>query len=138
MSFVLAAELALGAYRLRGLGPTALPPGLAVALLAALLLFALVAFNEELLARGYILQNLSAAWGTAAGVVTSSAVFALAHLFNPGAGPISTLGVFFAGLFAFFAVTRVRREYPRSAFSGRPAPSTARAGNARALWPCRP
>jgi membrane protease YdiL (CAAX protease family) len=99
MALILLAELALGGYRVRGL---AWQEQSAVAISALLGLtflgFVVVAFSEELVARGYILQNLAAAWGTPAAVIISSALFALGHFFNPGASLVSTAGLFFAGL----------------------------------------
>jgi membrane protease YdiL (CAAX protease family) len=78
--------------------------------------FALVGWHEELLMRGYWLQNLADgfAWlpGTARGlnriaaVVLSSSVFALAHVANPHANWASALGIFAAGLFLAFAYVR--------------------------------
>ena len=62
------------------------------------LLFALVAVYEELMARGYLLQNLAADWGLWIAVAGSSALFAFGHLLNPGAGLVSTLGLFVAGI----------------------------------------
>jgi membrane protease YdiL (CAAX protease family) len=77
-------------------------------LLALLLVFIVVAWNEELLTRGYLLQNLKEGIGTKAAVVISSLVFGALHLFNENATPIAALGVAFAGLFlaAGYLVTR--------------------------------
>jgi membrane protease YdiL (CAAX protease family) len=99
MGLIFIAELALGAYRVRGL---AWEERSAESILATLCLtflgFAFVAFSEELVARGYILQNLATAWGTRLGVLFSSLLFSLGHLLNPGAGPVSSLGLFSAGV----------------------------------------
>jgi len=64
-----------------------------------LLIFILVGWQEELLSRGYQLQNISEGMNLTWGVIISSFAFALLHLFNPGANWISTFGIFFAGLF---------------------------------------
>src|SRR5207248_4899764 len=97
MVLVFGAELGLGAYRLRAFAwQQRSPDAILAALGLSLVGFAVVAFYEELVARGYILQNLAAAWGTRAGLIVSSAIFALAHLFNPGAGQLSSVGLFFA------------------------------------------
>ena len=46
--------------------------------------FALLGLAEEMLFRGYILQNIWEAWGPIAAVALTSALFAVAHLGNPG------------------------------------------------------
>jgi membrane protease YdiL (CAAX protease family) len=64
-----------------------------------LLIFILVGWQEELLSRGYQLQNISEGMNLTWGVLISSTAFALSHLLNPGANWISTFGIFLAGLF---------------------------------------
>jgi membrane protease YdiL (CAAX protease family) len=95
MAGILALELAAGWYRAVD------RPVSATALLVWLLLsfggFVLVALNEELVARGYILQNLALATGLPLAAILSSLLFALAHLANPGASPVAVVGLFFAG-----------------------------------------
>jgi membrane protease YdiL (CAAX protease family) len=99
MTLVFGAELGLGAYRLRAFAWQQHSPDTILAALGVSFAgFVVVAFYEELVVRGYILQNLAAVWGTPAGLIVSSGIFALAHLFNPGAGPVSSIGLFFAGL----------------------------------------
>ena len=63
------------------------------------LIFILVGWQEELLSRGYQLQNISEGINLTWGVIISSFAFALLHLLNPGANWISTFGIFLAGLF---------------------------------------
>jgi membrane protease YdiL (CAAX protease family) len=70
------------------------PAGLAVAFLT----FVLVAFAEEVLARGWVLQVLEQGRGTKAAVIGSAGVFSLLHAFNPGFGLMALLGLFLAGL----------------------------------------
>lgn len=99
MALILAVELTTGGYRLVGGADRGAGLGSTVTLLlSGLVLYLVVALNEELIARGYLLQNLSLAWGRPAGVLISSALFALAHGINPGAGPISIVALLFAGL----------------------------------------
>jgi hypothetical protein len=68
-----------------------------------------VGFQEELLSRGYHLQNLAAGTSLPIGVTLSSAVFALLHLRNPSASWLSTIGIFLAGIFFAYAWVRTRR-----------------------------
>lgn len=64
-----------------------------------LLIFIIVGWQEELLSRGYQLQNLGDGLNITWGVIISSLVFSGLHLFNPGVTWLSTLGIFLAGLF---------------------------------------
>jgi uncharacterized protein len=52
------------------------------ALLTALLAFACVGAGEELVMRGVLLQQVARGWGTRAGVIVSSVLFALIHVPN--------------------------------------------------------
>jgi membrane protease YdiL (CAAX protease family) len=61
--------------------------------------FVFVGWNEELLSRGYHLQTIASGTNLIWGVVLSSSVFGFMHWFNPGATWVSTVGIFFAGLF---------------------------------------
>jgi membrane protease YdiL (CAAX protease family) len=58
----------------------------------------LVGLNEELDARGYVLQNLSEGVGFTRAVVVSALYFGFLHLLNPGASLPSTLGVTLFGV----------------------------------------
>ena len=86
----------------RGLG------AMAGGLLLTLLAFVAVGFYEELLFRGYYLQNLKDGTSVAVAVLVSSSVFGLAHLGNYHASPASTVGIFAAGLFLAYAWVRTR------------------------------
>jgi membrane protease YdiL (CAAX protease family) len=72
-------------------------------------LFSLVSWQEELLSRGYWLQNLSAGLSLSLGVLLSSAMFALAHWFNPNLSWQGLLGLFLAGLFLAYGYLRTRQ-----------------------------
>jgi membrane protease YdiL (CAAX protease family) len=73
-----------------------------------LLAFVAVGFYEELLFRGYYLQNLKDGTNLGIAVLASSAAFGLAHLGNLNASLTSTLGIFAAGLFLAFAWLRTQ------------------------------
>lgn len=84
---------------------------LALTLLGVLLglaAFFAVGFYEELLFRGYYLQNLRDGTGLAPALFLSSAVFALAHLGNFSASVASSLGIFAAGYFLAYGWLRTR------------------------------
>ncbi|MBT3336687.1 MAG: CPBP family intramembrane metalloprotease [Anaerolineae bacterium] len=68
-------------------------------LLGILAVFILVGWNEELLSRGYQLQNLADGMNLFWGITISSAVFGILHLGNPNATWLSAVGIFFAGIF---------------------------------------
>jgi membrane protease YdiL (CAAX protease family) len=68
------------------------------ALANGLLFNILVGIAEEMDARGYVLQNLAEGIRFVPAVIVSSAYFGALHLLNPGAGLISTIGIFCAGV----------------------------------------
>ncbi len=67
------------------------------------LVFILVGWTEELLSRGYHLQNLVEGLNLPLGVTLSSLIFALLHQSNPSFTLGAFLGLFFAALFFCFA-----------------------------------
>ena len=71
-------------------------------LVGVVALFIMVAWAEELAMRGYVLQTAKEAWGTIPALLLSSLIFGVLHLTNPGAGAMSAVGIFMAGV--FFAV----------------------------------
>lgn len=86
-----------------------LNPGQGIAIGYWAAAFLMVGFYEELLSRGYWLQNMAAGLGLPLGVFLSSAVFAISHMANPGASIPSTLGLLAAGYFLAFAYLRTRQ-----------------------------
>jgi uncharacterized protein len=72
-------------------------------------IFLLVGWTEELLCRGYQLQTIASGTNLLWGVLLSSAIFGILHIFNPGAKWASTLGIFLAGLFFAYAYVRTRQ-----------------------------
>ena len=77
-----------------------------VGTLGSLTAFVLVGFSEEILSRGYQLQNLIEGLNLPLALFLSSAVFALMHLGNPHSSPISTLGLLAAGYFLAYGWLR--------------------------------
>jgi uncharacterized protein len=75
----------------------------------ALILFIFVSWQEELLARGYWLQNLADGIGLRWAVILSSAVFSLLHMANPGANVMAAWGLFISGLFLAYGYVATRR-----------------------------
>ena len=78
-------------------------------LLGVFFVFVLVGWNEELLSRGYQLQNLTDGLNLVWGVVISSAVFGILHLGNPNATWLSAVGIFFAGVFLAYGYVRTNQ-----------------------------
>jgi hypothetical protein len=81
----------------------------ALATLALLVVFIIVGWQEELLSRGYLLQNITEGSNLFWGVLLSSLMFALGHIFNPNMGALPAAGLFLAGLFLAYAYLRTRR-----------------------------
>lgn len=106
-AFVFAVELAAGWLTVERLGWRG-PFGVIEGLLGAAVVFLVVAWNEELLTRGYLFQNVEASLDTAVALVTTSLVFGALHIVNPNASIIAAVGVSFAGvlLAAAYLVTR--------------------------------
>jgi membrane protease YdiL (CAAX protease family) len=79
-----------------------------VAFVASVLSWTITSFNEELAFRGYLMQRLDQAWGTAGAVAVSSIVFSLVHIFNPNVDLFAIVNICLAGvLFACgYLVTR--------------------------------
>lgn len=73
-----------------------------------LFLFVVVAFYEELLMRGYIMQNVAEGLGMPAAVLISSLFFGALHLANPGSSAIAAVNIAVTGVFlaAGYLVTR--------------------------------
>lgn len=72
-------------------------------------LFIPAAFGEELLFRGYWLQNLEDGLSEGWGVILSSIAFAIYHTANPGFGLPAFFGLFLAGVLLSYAYVRTRR-----------------------------
>jgi hypothetical protein len=71
-----------------------------------LLAYIFTGWGEELLFRGYWLQNISEGLNLSWGIVITSVLFALAHLLNPSPSLAAVLGLILGGLFFAFAYVR--------------------------------
>ena len=78
-------------------------------LVGMLVVFILVGWNEELLSRGYQLQNLADGISLTWGVIISSAVFGILHLGNPNATWLSAAGIFLAGIYLAYGYIRTKQ-----------------------------
>jgi uncharacterized protein len=72
-------------------------------------IFALVAWYEELLSRGYWLQNMADGLNRPLAVLISSSIFALGHIGNPNATWAAVAGIVGAGLLLAWAYVRTGR-----------------------------
>lgn len=107
MATVYAIEVALGWSRWQGWAWEIDPPVTVVGgVLLGLGTFVLVGYQEELLSRGYQLQNLVEGVGLRRALLISSAIFALLHLANPGVSFVAIFGLILAGYFLAFGWLR--------------------------------
>jgi membrane protease YdiL (CAAX protease family) len=72
-------------------------------------IFLAVGIYEELLSRGYRLQNIKEGANLPTAVVVSSVIFGLEHLINPNAWWAAGLGITASGLFLAYATLRTRQ-----------------------------
>jgi len=77
--------------------------------LLMLFTFILVGWSEELLSRGYWLQNLEEGLNLNWAVVISSGAFALLHLSNPNYSWKAAIGLFLGGLLLAYGYLRTHR-----------------------------
>jgi membrane protease YdiL (CAAX protease family) len=103
-------ERRLGWIEFHGLvWQTPYPPPYISLLLRWLLAYSLVAWQEELFNRGYILQNITSGLNLVWGVILSSAIFALLHGLTQPLGWGAYLGLFAVGLLFAAGYIRTRR-----------------------------
>ncbi len=74
-----------------------------------LAIFIGVGWNEELISRGYWLQNIAEGLNLFWGVILSSIFFAMAHLLNPNVSGMAILGLVLAGMFLAYGYLRTRQ-----------------------------
>lgn len=107
MAIIFVTEKSLGWLRLDGFAwQSASASTIVTGLVEFFVIYLAVGWQEELLARGYWLQNVASGAGLAWGFVVSSLFFALLHLGNPNVSPIAIVGLVGAG--AFLAVGYLR------------------------------
>jgi membrane protease YdiL (CAAX protease family) len=102
-------EMSLGWVRITGVAWQNGPLNAIRALALGSAVFVAVAFTEELLARGYLLQTVADGLNLAWGVLISSVIFGLLHATNPNATAISTFNLVIAGLFLAVGYVVTRR-----------------------------
>lgn len=97
--FVPVAMLGAGTLILVGLGHLKfIGVGFSPDLLKALSFLAAVAFVEEVIFRGYLLNNLMQSMNRWIALLITAALFALVHSANPGANILPVINVFAAGM----------------------------------------
>ncbi|PKQ61452.1 hypothetical protein BZG02_15985 [Labilibaculum filiforme] len=69
-----------------------------IGLTQSLLLFILVAINEEVFVRGYLLRNFMDSMNKYIALIVSSLLFMALHLLNPNLSLVGTINIFLAGL----------------------------------------
>jgi CAAX protease family protein len=77
--------------------------------LVMLFIFIIVGWQEELLSRGYQLQNIAEGLNLSWAILLSSLIFALGHIYNPNMNWMAAAGLFLAGVFLAYAYTRTRQ-----------------------------
>jgi membrane protease YdiL (CAAX protease family) len=70
----------------------------AIQWLSYIAFFVVVAFNEEILVRGYILTNLMASMNKYWALIVSALLFSIMHLANDNTSLLSTVNLFLAGI----------------------------------------
>jgi CAAX protease family protein len=111
MAMIFAIEAGVGWLRFDGWAwETASASQVARATVSGLLGFMFVGCYEELLFRGYHLQNIRDGMGLGWGLLLSSVIFAVSHLTNPNVTWYSTLlGLIAAGYFLAYGWVRTRQ-----------------------------
>jgi membrane protease YdiL (CAAX protease family) len=106
---IFAFEWAMGWISFQGWAWDTISPGQSLhALLTMLGLFIIVGIQEELLSRGYHLQNMAEAMSLQWAIFISSAIFSVLHAQNPFFNIASLLGLLAAGYMLAFAWGRTR------------------------------
>jgi membrane protease YdiL (CAAX protease family) len=107
MSIVFLIELSLGWLKFNSFAwETEMPASVAIQTLRFLGVYILVAWNEELVYRGYILQTLASGLNLAWAILISSVYFGLEHLSNPNSSWMAAAGIFFIALLFIYGFVR--------------------------------
>ncbi len=107
MGVIFTLEITLGWLKFEGFAwDTIEAASVGVSLLGAAIAFIFTGISEELLFRGYVLQNLRDGVGMRLALFISSAMFGAAHLTNPNASWIAALGITLAGYFLAYGYLR--------------------------------
>jgi len=107
MGLIFLVELSLGWLAFQGFATLDAPSLMGLGYWA--FAFILVGWGEELLSRGYMLQNLEEGAGLNWAVFISSTIFGLLHAFNPDASIAAILGILGAGYFLAYGYIRTRQ-----------------------------
>ena len=107
MGLIFVVEMLLGWIALDGwVWQEASPGDGLIGIVSGLAAFTLVGFSEEILSRGYHLQNLKDGLNLRWALLLSSGIFALLHIANPHTSWFSVLGIFLAGYFMAYGWIR--------------------------------
>jgi membrane protease YdiL (CAAX protease family) len=110
IGLIFALEFALGWLRVESWSLATLGlPAVLRELALLFLTFVAVGWAEELMSRGYWLQNLEDGLRLPGAVLISSLAFAILHLANPNISVLALLGLFVAGLFFAYAYLATRQ-----------------------------
>ncbi len=110
MAAIFEAEWALGWLKVESFA-WEIQPRLEAAVELAIwfIIFAIAGWQEELLSRGYWLQNLADGLNLQWALFISSALFALMHTGNPNASWVAIVGLFAAGYFLAYGYVLTRQ-----------------------------
>jgi hypothetical protein len=109
MGFIFLIEWVFGLLTFNGFTLNNNPAGLVSSLGYWAAAFFMVGWYEELVFRGYWLQNLADGLGMNMALLISSAVFALAHIGNLNVSSVAIVGLFVAGYFLAFGYLRTNQ-----------------------------
>jgi len=100
--------ISLGFFSLWGLGFLTIESiqFLPLSMLGYIILFFIVAVNEEVMVRGYILNNLSESVNKYIALLITASLFGLMHLGNPNISIVGFINIILAGIFLGIYISR--------------------------------